>query len=161
MYTQRRLRSACASAQSDQSLRRHSVGSQGSKASSGGQRRLWSDCADMQADLSSLGAHAILYKWCARAPIYTGYHFFATVGGNERDRPLSFGTCRFDIILSHQVYFGHFWTMMRWYCVYIRLILMTRTVCLQTEGRTFEHVKLLSINWTTMSLSIINFWAAS
>ena len=38
----------------------HSVGSQGSKAFSGGRRKLRSAYADAQADLSSLDAHAIV-----------------------------------------------------------------------------------------------------
>ena len=47
-----RLRSAWASAQSDQSLCLHLKGSLGPKLSSSGQRRLWSDWVDAQADLS-------------------------------------------------------------------------------------------------------------
>ena len=54
---QRRLRSAWASAQSDQSLRLRLMGSEGPKLSSCGQRRLWSDWADAQADLSLHWAH--------------------------------------------------------------------------------------------------------
>ena len=51
MCAQRKLRSAWASAQSDQSLRCVLSGPKGPKLSSCGQRRLWSDCADAQADL--------------------------------------------------------------------------------------------------------------
>ena len=47
---QRRLRSAWASAQSDQSLRLPSSGSLGPNFASGGQRWLWSDWVDAQAD---------------------------------------------------------------------------------------------------------------
>ena len=65
---QRRLRSAWASAQSDQSLRCdppslirvfavRSVASKGPKLSSCGQWRLWSDWADAQADLNLRWAH--------------------------------------------------------------------------------------------------------
>ena len=50
MNTQRSLRTACASAQSDQSAG-HFVGSKGSKASSGGHRRLWSNCAGRTCNL--------------------------------------------------------------------------------------------------------------
>ena len=52
VFTQRRLRSAWASAQSVQSLRC------ALKLSSCGQRRLWSDWADAQADLSLRWAHS-------------------------------------------------------------------------------------------------------
>ena len=45
----------------------HYICSQGSKASSGWQRRLWSDCADAQADQSSLGARAIRLYWSSYA----------------------------------------------------------------------------------------------
>ena len=55
---QRRLRSAWASAQSDQSLCLRSVGSLGPKLSSCGQRRLWSDWADALADLGLRWAHS-------------------------------------------------------------------------------------------------------
>ena len=57
LCAQRRLRSAWASALSDQSLRLRSVGSYGRKLSSCGQRRLWSDWADAQADMSLRWAH--------------------------------------------------------------------------------------------------------
>ena len=49
---QRRLKSAWASVQSDQSLCLCSMGSYGLKLSSCGHRRLWSDWEDAQADLS-------------------------------------------------------------------------------------------------------------
>ena len=45
----------------------HYVDSQGSKASSGWQRRLWSDCANAQADQSSLGARAVRLYWSSYA----------------------------------------------------------------------------------------------
>ena len=47
LHVQGRVRSAYVSAQSDQSLRGHSVGSQGYKVPSGGGRDF--DCADSQA----------------------------------------------------------------------------------------------------------------
>ena len=57
----------------------HSLGSQGSKASSGGQRRLWSDCADVQADLSSLGELAIVL-----GILFPGsYHIYCNVGQDQ------------------------------------------------------------------------------
>ena len=59
LCAQRRLRSAWASAQSDQSLR-----CVGPKLSSCGQRRLWSDWADAQADLSRRWAHSLLVLSC-------------------------------------------------------------------------------------------------
>ena len=42
----------------------HCLGSQGSKASSGGQRRLWSACADAQADLSLRSSHTQSWRKC-------------------------------------------------------------------------------------------------
>ena len=55
------LKSAWAPAQSDQSFHSvRSLDSWGPKVSSCGQRRLWSDWADAQADPSSLGAQVIL-----------------------------------------------------------------------------------------------------
>ena len=42
----------------------HSVGSQGSKVSSGGQRTEWSDCADGQADLCLRMSHMQSCKKC-------------------------------------------------------------------------------------------------
>ena len=64
----------CTSAQSDQSLPRALVSSQGSKASSGGQRRLISvgRCAGWSE--SSLGAHAALYRKCL-----IGYHNYTCI----------------------------------------------------------------------------------
>ena len=48
-----------------------SVSSQGSQASSGGQRRLWSDCADAQSDLSLRCAHMqSCRKYCGPAENY-------------------------------------------------------------------------------------------
>ena len=68
LCTKRRLRSTWASTQSDQSLRMCSMGSWGPNVSSCGQRWLWSDWADAQADLvhpgwseSLLGAQIILF----------------------------------------------------------------------------------------------------
>ena len=57
----------CASAQSDQSLPLCSMGSLGPKLSSCGQRRLWSDWADAQADLSLCWAHMLLCWFCHEA----------------------------------------------------------------------------------------------
>ena len=49
----------------------HYVGSQGSKASSGGQRRLCSACAEAQADLILRCAHMQTYrKCCVPAHLY-------------------------------------------------------------------------------------------
>ena len=46
----------------------HSVGSKGSEAPLSGQRKLWSDCADAQVDLSLRWAHMqYCRKWCAPA----------------------------------------------------------------------------------------------
>ena len=55
-------------------LAEHSVDTQWSKASSGGQRRLWSDCAKAQADLSLRWAHMqSCNKYCAPAPAPVWY----------------------------------------------------------------------------------------
>ena len=57
MCAQRRFRAACAFAQSDRIFTRCILDSQGCKVSSSWQRRLRSDCAKAQADLSLLCAH--------------------------------------------------------------------------------------------------------
>ena len=64
LCAQRRLRSAWASAQSDQSLRCALMGSLGPKLSSFGQRRLRLDWADAQADLSLRWAHMPFCWFC-------------------------------------------------------------------------------------------------
>ena len=64
MCAQWRLRSAWASAQSDQSVRLRSMGSWGPNVSSCGQGRLWSDWADTQADLSLRWAHMSFCIFC-------------------------------------------------------------------------------------------------
>ena len=68
MCTLRRLRSAWANfAQADQSLCMCSVGSRGPKVSSCGHRRLWSDWADAQADLSLRWAQRSFSWFCHEA----------------------------------------------------------------------------------------------
>ena len=57
MCAQRRFRSDCAFAQSDQNLHWARFDSQGSKMCKCGQRKLLSDCVDAQADLSLCLAH--------------------------------------------------------------------------------------------------------
>ena len=52
----------------------HSVSSQGPKASSGGQRRLWSDCADAQADLSLRWAHIQYSRKCCAPAQFNLFH---------------------------------------------------------------------------------------
>ena len=71
LCTQRRLRSAWASAQSDQSL--HCV--LNVKLSSCGQRRLWSDWADAQADLSLRWAYmSFCWFWGGSLLQYYRHH---------------------------------------------------------------------------------------
>ena len=73
MCAQRRLRSACASAQPDQHL-------QTSKASSSWQQRLWSACAEAQADLSLRGAHKQSFmKCCASARRQSSQHIIKAI----------------------------------------------------------------------------------
>ena len=67
MWTQWELRSAWASTQSDQSLHSGSVGGWGPNVPSCGQRRLWSDWADAQADLSLRWAHWSFCWFCHEA----------------------------------------------------------------------------------------------
>ena len=69
LSAQQRLRSAWASAQSEQSLHLHSLGSSGPKLSSCGQQkqRLQSDWAYAQADLSLRWAHMPFYWFCHEA----------------------------------------------------------------------------------------------
>ena len=57
MCAQRRIRKACAFAQFDQNLHWVQLDTKGCKISSYGQRRLWSYCANAQADLSLRLAH--------------------------------------------------------------------------------------------------------
>ena len=58
----------------------HSVGSQGSKASSSGQQWLWSACTDVRADLSLCWVHMqSSRKCCAPKLIYLNlFHFYRT-----------------------------------------------------------------------------------
>ena len=60
LCAQRRLRSACTSAQSDQSLRCPHEEELGPWLPTQRQWRLWSDCAAAQAELSLIWAHMIL-----------------------------------------------------------------------------------------------------
>ena len=81
LCAQRRLRSAWASAQSDQSLRCPHLGPKKAWVLSypiSVQRRLWSDWADAQADLSLCWAHSYfvgfdksrLKSWCEKVQIF-------------------------------------------------------------------------------------------
>ena len=74
---QRRLRSAWASAQYGQSLRLRSVGSLGSNFASGGQRWLWLDLADAQADLSLRWAHRSFCWFCHAVAHFSYWNHFS------------------------------------------------------------------------------------